>query len=150
MGVWGAVAVVVHLSQRYVSHHPSHHPTLPPPQLRHAPHRRPPPARLSTRRLEYYSLSPLVKASILATLCDDLLDTGTIRNEVARREGEGEWHTGRGGEGGAYAMFLAEEKAVRRAAIDRADEAEGAVPEDGNVEACVLCGLGGSLLVSGG
>lgn len=64
-------------------------------------------ARPTPRRvlpLEYYSLPPETKAELLATLCDDLLDSPTVQAEFERRELRGEFVTGEGGGGGAFAI----------------------------------------------
>ena len=51
-----------------------------------------------------------MQAEILAALCNYLLDTHPIRREIDRREGEGQWVAGKGGEGGAFAMRTDEER----------------------------------------
>ena len=54
-----------------------------------------------------------MQAAILAQLCDNLLDLRTIRNEIERRETEGHWVAGYGGEGGIFPMRSPEERARR-------------------------------------
>lgn len=54
-----------------------------------------------------------MQAAILAQLCDNLLDLRTIRNEIERRETEGHWVAGHGGEGGICPMRSLEERARR-------------------------------------
>ena len=56
----------------------------------------------------------------MAALCNDLLDVGAVRAEVDKREAEGHFIAGRGGEGGAFAMRSAEERAKRQAVGDQA------------------------------
>lgn len=59
---------------------------------------------------EYYGLPLALKASILAKLCDHLLDCRTIRAEVDRREASGQLVAGRGGAGGAFPIMTEEER----------------------------------------
>ncbi len=65
-----------------------------------------------------------MQAAILAQLCDNLLDLRTIRNEIDRREAEGHWVAGYGGEGGIFPMRSPEERARR----NEPEPAEGAPP----------------------
>ena len=58
-------------------------------------------------------MTPVVQAAILAQLCDNILDLRTIRNEIDRREAEGHWVAGHGGEGGIFPMRSPEERARR-------------------------------------
>jgi hypothetical protein len=89
---------------------------------------------------EYYSLPVEVKAAVLSRLCDHLLDCTTFRAEIDRREGGALFVSGRGGEGGAFAVMTPEEK--RRAEARAARQQQS----DANTDTCVLCGLGGNLL----
>ena len=54
------------------------------------------------------------------TLCNDLLDTRPVRAEIDRRELAGQVISGRGGEGGAFAMRTAEERKKRISAEHQA------------------------------
>lgn len=57
-----------------------------------------------------------LQASVLSQLCNDVLDIGSVRGEfgeIDRREAEGHWVAGRGGEGGAFAMRSLESRARR-------------------------------------
>ena len=90
---------------------------------------------------EYYSLPIAVKATILSRLCDNLLDMPTIRAEVDRREAQGEFITGKGGCGGAFAIMTKEERARAEARA-----AKMKLYSDANADVCVLCGIGGSLI----
>jgi hypothetical protein len=67
-------------------------------------------------QVEYHALPARVKARILLQLCNDLLDVRSVRAEVDRREAGGQWTAGAFGEGGAFEMRPAEERAKGRAA----------------------------------
>jgi len=96
--------------------------------------------RLPHKQPEYYSLPIDLKAIILARLCENLVDCTTIRAEIDRREANGEFIAGKGGEGGAFPMMTPVQKA-------RADAmAKEHHRSDANTDTCVLCGLGGNLL----
>ncbi|KAK9838020.1 hypothetical protein WJX74_009849 [Apatococcus lobatus] len=110
--------------------------------------RRPPSHKL---QIEYSSLSMADKAAILAQLCDNLLDLRTIRNEIERRETEGHWVAGHGGEGGICPMRTLEERARRNnPETDENGNPVAPVSGDGNSDLCMLCNQGGSLLCCDG
>jgi len=95
---------------------------------------------------EYYSLPIEVKAAILSRLCDHLLDCTTFRAEIDRREQENLFVGGHGkNEGGSFSA-MPEKERERVAALIRANKT---IP-DSNTEACVICGVGGSLLMCDG
>ncbi len=58
----------------------------------------------------------LLQAQILSVLTGYLLDVRSVRHEIDRRETCGYWVAGAQGEGGAFAMRSAEERAQRAAA----------------------------------
>ncbi|BDA48817.1 probable pH-interacting protein at C-terminar half [Coccomyxa sp. Obi] len=105
-----------------------------------------------TRRrcLEYYSLPATIKAQILSVLTGYLLDVRSVRGEIDRREMCGQWVAGALGEGGAFAMRTAEERAERAAAASDDEGKEIGVEADGNTDNCCLCNQGGSLLCCDG
>lgn len=57
-----------------------------------------------------------IQAQILSVLTGYLLDVRSVRGEIDRREMCGQWVAGALGEGGAFAMRTAEERAERAAA----------------------------------
>jgi hypothetical protein len=89
---------------------------------------------------EYHALSLDIKASVLQTLCDHLVERPIVRAEIDRRESNGEAITGIRGKGSYFAMMTPSEM----------EEAIEKAKEDGNndisTERCVLCGLGGILM----
>lgn len=58
----------------------------------------------------------MLQAQILSVLTGYLLDVRSVRQEIDRREMCGYWVSGAQGEGGAFAMRSAEERAQRAAA----------------------------------
>ena len=64
---------------------------------------------------QWMVLLPL-QAQILSVLTGYLLDVRSVRLEIDRREMCGQWVAGALGEGGAFAMRTAEERAERAAA----------------------------------
>lgn len=82
----------------------------------------------------------VVQAEILETLANDLLGTQWVRADLDQREADGQLVSGRGGEGGAFAMRP-------RSAEERQDSGGDG---DGNTDICVLCLGGGSLLCCDG
>lgn len=68
-----------------------------------------------------------MQAQILSVLTGYLLDVRSVRQEIERREACGQWVAGANGEGGAFAMRSAQERAQRTAAaLD--DEARSIPP----------------------
>jgi DDT domain/WSTF, HB1, Itc1p, MBD9 motif 1 len=100
------------------------------------------------QQTEYYSLPVETKASVLSRLCDHLLDCTTFRAEIDRREEEGLYVGGRGDDEGGFFSMLPEKERDRIAKLVRAGKDDQLpVPE---TEACVICGVGGSLMVCDG
>lgn len=66
---------------------------------------------------EYYGLPIVLKAGILARLCDHLLDCITIRAEIDRRETAGQLVAGKGGVGGAFPIMTEEERNAAEAKV---------------------------------
>lgn len=91
-------------------------------------------------RPEYHLLPLEIKASILKTMCDHLIDRPSVRAEIDRRETQGEIYAGMGGRGGAFPMMNEQEMASANA------KAHELARLDANTEKCVLCGLGGVLM----
>lgn len=85
-------------------------------------------------RADFFELAVPHRALIFARVCDDLLDTPAIRAEVRRRERAGQLHSGRGGRGGAWAVFTDAERTARGDSTLF------------NTDACCLCGWGGNVL----
>lgn len=112
-------------------------------------------------KVDCYSLPPEVSSAVLLRLCDALIDRPLLRQEIDRREDGGSFHAGRRGLGGTFPMRPGfnlpptataagddqqqqEEEEKRKKLQQEALTAEGG--DDGNVDICVLCGSGGSLL----
>ena len=95
-------------------------------------------------RPEYHLLPLDIKASILKTMCDHLIERPSVRAEIDRRESNGEIIAGRGGRGGAFPIMTEQEmdKATTKALQQK--------QIDANSEKCVLCGLGGVLMCCDG
>lgn len=111
-----------------LSSHPLHATLSPGPQL----------ARRSAQRQrpEFFSLPASTKAAVFSALADSLLETRAVRSELNLRESEGWFVSGaRGGAGGSGQMW---------ASVSERDDA--VARGEGNYDACVLCGYGGSLL----
>jgi len=88
------------------------------------------------QRPEFFSLPASTKAAVFSALADALLETRAVRSELDLRETEGWFVSGaRGGAGGSGQMWSS--VAERDDAVARGE---------GNYDACVLCGYGGSLL----
>ncbi|KAK9868990.1 hypothetical protein WJX84_004562 [Apatococcus fuscideae] len=120
-----------------------------PPALQEMITRRVPPKQQFP--VEYNSLPMTDKAIILAQLCDNLVDLRTIRNEIERREAEGQWVAGFRGEGGIFPMRSLEERARRNnPETDENGQPVATASGDGNSDLCVLCTQGGSLLCCDG
>lgn len=64
-----------------------------------------------------YMVSFVLQASIIESLCNDLLATNPVRQEIVRREESGQLISGKGGEGGAYPMRTLEERKRRAEAM---------------------------------
>ena len=47
------------------------------------------------------------------SLVNDLLDISSVRHEIDKREGAGQWVAGKGGAGGSFPMRSEEERAKR-------------------------------------
>lgn len=70
------------------------------------------------RQVEYYSLPAATKAAVLQELCNGVLSSRVVKDELdARVEGK-QWVAGRGGEGGAFPMFSEGMKAEKVEAED--------------------------------
>lgn len=98
------------------------------------------------QQFEYYSLPVETKAAILSRLCDHLLDCTTFRAEIDRREEENLFVGGPGDDEAGLFSMLPEKERERVAELIRA----GKTIPDSNTEACVICGVGGSLMVCDG
>ena len=68
-----------------------------------------------------------LQAALLAALCNGLLDTVGIREEIDRREAQGFWAAGAGGIGGAFPMHVRKAKSERAAAAKAAASLKAAV-----------------------
>lgn len=87
---------------------------------------------LQQKTIQVLSLACAVQAAILAALCNGLLDTRAVREEIDRREAQGLWVAGAGGVNGAFPMRSRQTHA-RRA---KAERAEGEVRHPA---ACLRC-----------